>query len=39
LPLHLRWDESLELKTIGRDEIAAMSDGAIEPKSEKEHGE
>ena len=32
LPLQLRWNESLELKTIGRDEIAAMSDGHIEPK-------
>lgn len=31
LPLQLRWNESLELKTIGRDEIAAMSDGHIEP--------
>ncbi len=31
LPLRLRWDESLELKTVGRDEIAAMSDGHIEP--------
>jgi len=30
LPLRLRWDEGLELKTIGRDEIAAMSDGRIE---------
>lgn len=37
LPLRLRWDESLELKTIGRDEIAAMSDGAIEPQVEKNH--
>ena len=35
LPLRLRWDESLELKTIGRDEIAAMSDGHIEPLQEK----
>lgn len=33
LPLRLRWDESLELKTIGRDEIAAMSDGHIEPRA------
>ena len=31
LPLSLRWNESLELKTIGRDEVAAMSDGHIEP--------
>ncbi|HZW24879.1 MAG TPA: hypothetical protein VFF26_05290 [Gallionella sp.] len=31
LPLRLRWDESPELKKIGRDEIAAMSDGHIEP--------
>ncbi len=35
LPLRLRWNESLELKTIGRDEIAAMSDGHIEPQQEK----
>lgn len=35
LPLRLRWDESLELKTIGRDEIAAMSDGHIEPQQER----
>jgi hypothetical protein len=35
LPLQLRWDESLELKTIGRDEIAAMSDGHIEPQQER----
>ncbi|OIR14625.1 hypothetical protein GALL_44300 [mine drainage metagenome] len=35
LPLQLRWNESLELKTIGRDEIAAMSDGYIEPQQEK----
>jgi hypothetical protein len=35
LPLQLRWNESLELKTIGRDEIAAMSDGHIEPQQEK----
>ncbi len=35
LPLRLRWDESLELKTIGRDEIAAMSGGHIEPQQEK----
>jgi hypothetical protein len=33
LPLQLRWNESLELKTIGRDEVAAMSDGHIEPLS------
>lgn len=35
LPLQLRWDESLKLKTIGRDEIAAMSDGHIKPQQEK----
>jgi hypothetical protein len=35
LPLRLRWDESMELKIIGRDEIAAMSDGHIEPQPEK----
>lgn len=35
LPLRLRWDESLELQTIGRDEIAAMSGGHIEPQQEK----
>ena len=35
LPLSLRWNESLELKTIGRDEVAAMSDGHIEPQQEK----
>jgi len=28
-------DDSLELKTIGRDEIAAMSGGHIEPQQEK----
>ncbi|HEU0187290.1 MAG TPA: hypothetical protein VFR06_05295 [Gallionellaceae bacterium] len=39
LPLRLRWDESLELQHIGRDEIAAMSGGAIEPRSEKRHGQ
>lgn len=33
LPLSLRWNESLELKIIGRDEVAAMSDGQIEPES------
>ncbi len=31
LPLRMRWDESLELQHIGRDEIAAMSGGHIEP--------
>lgn len=31
LPLSVRWDEGLELKTIGRDEVAAMSGGRIEP--------
>lgn len=31
LPLRLLWNENLELKKIGRDEIAAMSDGQIEP--------
>ncbi len=35
LPLRLRWEESLELQTIGRDEIAAMSGGHIEPQQEK----
>ncbi|GAB1232122.1 hypothetical protein UT4_05880 [Ferrigenium sp. UT4] len=30
LPLQVRWIESMGLKTIGRDEIAAMSDGYIE---------
>ena len=35
LPLSLHWNKSLELKTIGRDEIAAMSDGRIEPQQEK----
>ncbi|BCK87518.1 hypothetical protein MIZ01_1300 [Sideroxyarcus emersonii] len=35
LPLRVRWDESLELQTIGRDEIAAMSGGHIEPQQEK----
>lgn len=36
LPLRLRWNESMELKPIGRDEIAAMSDGYIEPQQEKQ---
>jgi hypothetical protein len=31
LPLRVRWDEGLELQHIGRDEIAAMSGGHIEP--------
>lgn len=31
LPLRVRWDESLELQSVGRDEIAAMSGGVIEP--------
>jgi len=35
LPLRVRWDESLELQPIGRDEIAAMSGGHIEPEQEK----
>jgi hypothetical protein len=35
LPLRVRWDESLELQHIGRDEIAAMSGGHIEPQQEK----
>jgi hypothetical protein len=35
LPLRVRWEETLELKTVGRDEVAAMSDGTIEPKQEK----
>lgn len=35
LPLQLRWDESRELKVIARDEVAMMSDGRIEPHSEK----
>jgi hypothetical protein len=39
LPLRVRWDESLELQQIGRDEIAAMSSGHIEPQSEKTNGE
>jgi hypothetical protein len=34
LPLRVRWDESLELQHIGRDEIAAMSGGHIEPQQE-----
>ncbi len=34
LPLRVRWDESLDLQTIGRDEIAAMSGGHIEPHPE-----
>lgn len=35
LPLRVRWEESQELQTIGRDEIAAMSGGHIEPHPEK----
>lgn len=35
LPLRVRWEESLELQPIGRDEIAAMSGGHIEPHQEK----
>ncbi|HLY96761.1 MAG: hypothetical protein ACM3W8_01270 [Sideroxydans sp.] len=35
LPLRVRWDESLELQIIGRDEIAAMSGGHIEPQQER----
>lgn len=34
LPLTLRWDESPGLQAIGRDEIAAMSCGYIEPQQE-----
>ncbi|OIR11077.1 hypothetical protein GALL_72510 [mine drainage metagenome] len=34
LPLRVRWDENLELEHIGRDEIAAMSGGHIEPQQE-----
>ena len=34
LPLRVRWDENLELQHIGRDEIAAMSGGHIEPQQE-----
>src|SRR5512139_1042504 len=36
LPLRMRWDESLELQTINRDEISAMSGGHIEPQQEKQ---
>lgn len=32
LPLHVRWDERLELQPVGREGIAAMSGGAIEPR-------
>ena len=35
LPLRVRWDENLELQHIGRDEIAAMSGGQIEPQQER----
>ncbi|HEY6096268.1 MAG TPA: hypothetical protein VIU93_15100 [Gallionellaceae bacterium] len=35
LPLRVRWDESLELQAINRDEIAAMSGGTIELLSTK----
>jgi hypothetical protein len=35
LPLRLRWGESRELKIIKRDDVAAMSDGHIEPQPEK----
>ncbi|ADE11739.1 hypothetical protein [Sideroxydans lithotrophicus] len=35
LPLRLCWDENFELQHIGRDEIAAMSGGHIEPQQEK----
>lgn len=34
LPLNLRWTEGPELQPIGRDEVAAMSAGHIEPKPE-----
>lgn len=36
LPLRVRWSESHELQTIGRDEIAAMSGGHIEPQQEEQ---
>jgi len=35
LPLRVHWDESLELQTIGRDEIVAMSGGHIEPQEKR----
>lgn len=31
LPLDIVWDESLELKDVGRDEVAALSGGRIAP--------
>ncbi len=34
LPLRLHWEEGQELKPVGRDEVAAMSDGRIEPQQE-----
>lgn len=34
LPLSVRWHERGELQAIGRDEIAAMSPGTIEPQQE-----
>jgi hypothetical protein len=34
LPLRVRWEENLELQHIGRDEVAAMSGGQIEPQQE-----
>ncbi|MFZ5502872.1 MAG: hypothetical protein ACOY3V_04995 [Pseudomonadota bacterium] len=36
LPLHIRWDDGNELQSIGRDEVAAMSGGKIEPHQEKQ---
>lgn len=36
LPLRVCGDDSLELRPIGRDEIAAMSHGYIEPQQEKQ---
>jgi hypothetical protein len=36
LPLRIEWDESHELHPIGRDEIAAMSGGRIEPEPENQ---
>jgi len=35
LPLRVRWDDTNELRPIGRDEVAAMSGGHIEPQQEK----
>lgn len=36
LPVRVHWDDGLELQTIGRDEVAAMSGGRIEPLEEKQ---